>query len=253
MSVLVLGGTAEARELAARLVAAEVPVVTSLAGRVERPRLPVGEVRVGGFGGVPGLVDHLREHRVRAVVDATHPFAEGISRNAAEACARADVPLLRLQRPSWADGGEPTDSGHDGHAGHWHWVDEHAEAATLAARLGRRPFLTTGRQSLHHFVAPLREHPALVRVVDPPEIELPAAWRLLRSRGPYGLADERKVMAEADVLVTKDSGGSHTAAKLAVAAERDLPVVVVRRAPPPAGVPVVHDVAAAVAWARARD
>lgn len=238
-----LGGTAEGRALATGLVEAGVEVVTSLAGRVTRPRLPVGDVQIGGFGGVDGLVAYLREHRIPAVVDATHPFAAGISRNAAQACRRAGVPLLRLERPSWA-ASEDSSS--------WHWVDDHDEAASVTARLGRRPFLTVGRQSLHRFAEPLREHEALVRVVEPPEIELPSAWRMVLSRGPYGLDDEHVLMADVDVLVTKDSGGVHTESKLHVAAERSMPIVVVRRTPPPTGVEVVTEVAIAIAWVRAR-
>src|SRR4051795_12873944 len=101
MTVLVLGGTAEARALANALTEADpgLRVVSSLAGRVARPRLPAGEVRLGGFGGPAGLAAWLRERRIAAVVDATHPFAERISASAARACPQAGVPLLRLERP----------------------------------------------------------------------------------------------------------------------------------------------------------
>ena len=123
--VLILGGTAEARALAAALVDAGVPRVSSLAGRVRDPALPAGEVRIGGFGGVDGLAAWLRDHDVAAVVDATHPFASTMTAHAVDACAAAGVPLVVLRRPGW-----PPEPG-------WVWADSLAAAAAAAAVAGR--------------------------------------------------------------------------------------------------------------------
>ena len=239
--ILLLGGTAEARELAVLLQAEGVRFVSSLAGRVAQPRLPVGAVQIGGFGGVPGLRAYLAEQRVQAVIDATHPFAEGMSRNAAAACAADGIPLLRLERPGW--GSAPG-------ADTWHWVDDHEAAATAAATRGERPFLTVGRQALQRFIGPLERHRAVARVVDSPNVILPASWTLILSRGPYSVVSERIMFDEhdIDVLVTKDSGGTYTWAKMHVAAERGTPVVIVRRSMSAAGAPTVSDPVAARDW-----
>jgi precorrin-6A/cobalt-precorrin-6A reductase len=240
--VLLLGGTSEARALAARLVADGVDVTSSLAGRVARPRLPEGRVRIGGFGGVDGLRKALADFDV--VVDATHPFAATMSANALRACAAESVPLLRLQRPGWTERA----------SGLWHWVNSHAEAADEARRLGSRPLLTVGRQQLADFVAALGELPVLARVVDEPDFALPAAWQLLHDRGPYALAGELSLLREhrADVLVTKDSGGEYTWPKMQAADELGIAVVIVSRPAVPVGVPVVADVDDAVSWLRER-
>jgi precorrin-6A/cobalt-precorrin-6A reductase len=239
--VLLLGGTGEARRLAGALVADGVDVVSSLAGAVADPRLPVGAVRVGGFGGAEGLAAWLRDEDVAVVVDATHPFAAGITAHAAAATAATGARLLRLQRPGWTAG--PGDD--------WRWVDTLEEAADAVADVAH-VFVTTGRRGLAAFAGLTGE--VLVRTVDPPEPPLPARVTVVLERGPFTLEDERALMREheVDVLVTKDSGGGMTAAKLVAARELGVRVVVVRRPPVPPGVPVVTTVEEAVTWVRAR-
>ncbi|MER5744902.1 cobalt-precorrin-6A reductase [Streptomyces sp. NPDC002225] len=244
MHVLVLGGTTEARRLAEALVE-ELPagdrLTSSLAGRVAGPRLPPGEVRIGGFGGVDGLTGWLRTHRVDVLIDATHPFAGTISFHAAAAAAATHVPLLALRRPGWVPG-----DGDD-----WHPVGSLAGAAAALPALGRRVFLTTGRMGLAAF-AGLDELWFLMRSVDAPEQPYPARMEVLLDRGPFTLDGERELIRRhrVDVLVTKDSGGAATAPKLTAAREAGIPVVVVRRPPVPEGVPVVETPESAVAWLR---
>ncbi|MFE5793902.1 cobalt-precorrin-6A reductase [Streptomyces sp. NPDC056503] len=240
MHVLILGGTTEARVLAG-LLHPRTRVTSSLAGRVAAPRLPVGEVRIGGFGGAEGLAAWVREHAVDAVIDATHPFAERISFHAARAAATAHVPLLALRRPGWVPG-----EGDD-----WRDVASLEEAALSLGGFGR-VFLTTGRMGLAAFAD--RPEWFLVRSVDAPDAPMPARAEVLLDRGPFGLEGERELMARhrIDVLVTKDSGGAATAPKLTAAREAGIPVVVVRRPPVPEGVPTAATPEAAAAWAGER-
>jgi precorrin-6A/cobalt-precorrin-6A reductase len=214
-------------------------VISSLAGRVARPRLPVGAVRVGGFGGPERLAEWLRANEIAAVVDATHPFAERISASAAAATAAAGVPLLRLERPGWSE--------RDGDR--WTWVDDLDAAAAAIPALGARVLLTTGRQGLPSFAA-VADAWFLIRCVDPPEPPLPPHRELLLDRGPYTRAGELALIdAHAiDLVITKDSGGTLTEAKLDAARERGLPVIVVRRPARPEGVETVTTVSDAVAW-----
>ncbi|MFB6725304.1 cobalt-precorrin-6A reductase [Kribbella sp. NPDC056345] len=235
MKVLLLGGTGEARALAALLT--DVDVVSSLAGRTKDLRLPPGEVRVGGFGGVDGLTRWLQENRVDAVIDATHPFAATMTEHAVAATRAVGVPLLVLRRPGWVAG--PGDD--------WHWAETADDAAELLPSLGARVFLTIGRQGLETFANTGLW--TLARCVDPPE-PAPTWCTLLLDRGPYDVAGELDLLRRhrIDVLVTKDSGGPQTEAKLTAARELRLPVILIHRPAAPLGVPVVETPAAAAAW-----
>jgi precorrin-6A/cobalt-precorrin-6A reductase len=238
--VLILGGTGEARALAAALHGRpELVVTSSLAGRVRNPALPVGAVRVGGFGGVAGLVAHLTSE-ADVLIDATHPFARTISEHATAAAAQAHVPLLALRRPGWSAG--PDD--------HWTRVpDIGAAAAAVRARAVATVLLTTGRRDASAFAGDDTRH-YLLRSVEPAEPPLPPRLTAVLDRGPYTVEGETALMAEHDVglLVTKDSGGELTAAKLVAARARGIEVIMVDRPALPAGVASVDTVAAAVQW-----
>lgn len=243
--MLILGGTATANRLAAVLHAEGLPVVTSLAGRTDSPRTPPGQVRSGGFGGVAGMTNWLVSRRVAAVVDATHPFAAMMSATAALACAKTQIPLVRLTHPSWAD--QRAD------AKNWYWVDSHASAARQAAALGGRILLTTGRQHAHDYRL-LADRQVVVRVAQAGELGLPTPWRLLVAKGPFDLAGEYKLLREQriSVIIAKDSGMPSTQAKLDAAAKLGIAVVMLRRPPVPDRVPVLYDVEAARTWVHER-
>lgn len=220
-TVLILGGTTEARELAGRLATQPgLRVVTSLAGRTREPAPLAGEVRTGGFGGADGLAQWLEAHHAAAVIDATHPFAQAISTNAARACAETGTPLLSLIRPPYSAG--PGDD--------WREVSSLQAAAELLPSLGRRAFLTTGRQGLAAFAA-LDQMWFLIRCVSPPAGPLPAAREVILARGPYRADREHLLMRQhlIDVLVTKNSGGAPTAGKLTAARQLGKPVIMVSR------------------------
>jgi precorrin-6A/cobalt-precorrin-6A reductase len=240
--ILILGGTGEARELAAELVAAGVDVLSSLAGRVRQPRLPDGPVRVGGFGGAAGLAAFLCAEQITGVIDATHPFARAITASAAQAAAQVGVPLLVLRRPEW----EAVPS--------WDLVaDIGAAAAAVRAWPGESVFLTTGRRDLGVFAAD-HWHRFLVRAVDPPNGPVPPRMTLVLDRGPYTVEGESALMREHGVglLVTKNSGGPMTAAKLEAARDLSIQVLMVRRPPLPEGTVAVTTVASALRWVNRR-
>ena len=230
--VLILGGTGEAVHLARLLEhQAEFDVVTSLAGRTRRPAAVPGRVRTGGFGGVEGLVAWLDTERVDALVDATHPYAATISRHAAQACDVRDVPRLQLWRPAWAPvvGDKWTEVPH---------LDAAADAvANAEVPADGCVFLTTGARDIEAFRR-LRAIRFLVRLVDAPQPPLPLArCDVIVDRGPFAVESERALFVEHRValLVSKNSGGAATCAKLAAARELGVPVIMVRRPEPEPG------------------
>jgi len=222
--LLILGGTQEGRALAEAIARAQpdLHLITSLAGATTKtPDLP-GDVRVGGFGGVTGLVDYLKREAIDRVIDATHPFADTMTAHAVQACAEAHVPYLRLDRPAWDL--PDTDVV---------FVPDAIEAARLVARTSSSAFLTIGRKDLAAFHS-LGKVKVLVRAIEQPDLELDNAT-YITARPPFTLKGEAALMqAHAiDTLVTKASGGTATRAKLDAAAQVGARIVLLRRPPPP--------------------
>lgn len=240
--LLILGGTTEAADLAERTATLpNLQVTTSLAGRTRSPGALRGAVRVGGFGGVSGLASYLQDNRVDLLVDATHPYASVISGHAAQACCLRGVRRLCLLRPAW----------HPENGDRWTSASDVAEAAAKLPGLGRRAFLSIGRQELEAFRT-VTQLWFLVRLIDPPPAALPLArYELVLDRGPFAESSEVRLMEahNVDVVVSKNSGGAATYAKIAAARRLNLPVVMVDRPPLPPG-PSMSSVDDALGWIR---
>lgn len=220
VNILILGGTREARALASRLEGeARFHVVTSLAGRTRRPNPIAGEVRVGGFGGVQGLRDYIVSAHIALIADATHPFAAQISAHAVQASAGTGVPCYRLERSPWEP--QPGDD--------WSLVAT-AGAAARAIPKDARALVTVGRQDVASFLA-RADITVVARMIEPPDIEVPAHGEIILARPPFSIEQERALMGEKriDVLVTRNSGGEATYAKIQAARELGLPVIMIAR------------------------
>jgi precorrin-6A/cobalt-precorrin-6A reductase len=219
MRILILGGTGEARALAERLTMHGHSVITSLAGRTRAPAMPVGEVRVGRFGGIAGLAAYLKARGIDRLVDATHPYAGLISVNAVGAAQATGVPLVRYMRPAWV---EPEGA-------RWWYVCSLEDAAGVLPS-GATALITTGHEGL----ALLLERDdcrLVVRLIEPPAEPLPPHARLILARPPYTLEGERALFEREGIthLVTKNSGGAQTAAKLEAARITGAEVIMVAR------------------------
>jgi precorrin-6A/cobalt-precorrin-6A reductase len=239
-SILILGGTGEARALATRLAThSDLSVTMSLAGRTAAPAAQPVPVRTGGFGGVPGLAEYLRTHAVQALIDATHPYASRISINARDAASLTHTPMIALRRPSWR--AVPGDQ--------WIEIADAEEAVRVLGTVSQRVFLTMGRQEIVPFGA-APQHRYLIRSVDAikPRLPVPFASYLL-DRGPFSEDAERELMLSyaINVIVAKNSGGEATYAKIVAARSLGVPVLMLRR-PPAVDVPAVETVDAVLEW-----
>lgn len=240
MRVLILGGTTEASSLA-RLLAndARFEATLSLAGRTAQPAPQALPTRIGGFGGIEGLVRHLRDEKIVAVVDATHPYADQMSAHAVAACGQAAIPRASLVRAPWAR-----------QAGD-HWIEavDTRAAANAIGRDPRRVFLTIGRQELPVFAAAPQHH-YLARIIDAPgDDALPPNLALVQARGPFDLEAETALLRDhrIEVVVSKNAGGEATYAKIAAARALGLPVIMIARPRKPAG-QVTATPEDAIAW-----
>lgn len=226
--LLILGGTQESRELAAKAsLIPKLRVIVSLAGKTSQPVTVSADTITGGFGGVNGLIAYLRQQKIDFVIDATHPFAAQISQQAAIATQIVGIPQAMLIRSQWSKTS----------ADHWIEVDNISDAVAILPQVGKRIFLSIGRQDIHLF-ASLQHLWFLMRMIELPssEIHLPPG-QIIQQRGPFTLEAEINQLREYDIdaIVSKNSGGNATQAKLIAAQQLQIPIVMVKRPPLPEG------------------
>lgn len=242
MRVLILGGTSDGSRLAAMISQREelegVELLTSLAGRTQNPNLGTNQIRIGGFGGVAGLVDYINSMSIDIIIDATHPFATQISNNGLRAAKIANIPHLMVVRPGWER--QPEDN--------WIEVESLDIAVQAIAKIGQRVFLTIGRQEIGKF-AEIEHIWFLMRMIDPPNDGKIPRGEILLERGPFTLESDRQLMINyrIDHLISKNSGGNATYSKIIAARELGIPVVMVRRSQLPQCLQV-GDIEGAVEW-----
>lgn len=225
--------------MALALAKAGIDAVYSYAGRTLAPRDQPIPTRIGGFGGAEGLADTLRQGGFSHVIDATHPFAAQISRNAVAACAQAGLPLIALERPAWQP--QPGDR--------WTEVPDLAAAVAELPAAPGRVFLAIGRQGLAAF-ADHPQHHYLLRLVDPPDEPPPLPdIQIVLDRGPFDAAADLALLRDhaISLIVAKNAGGSGAEAKLIAARDLGLPVILIRRPDVPWR-PVAEDVAQVMDW-----
>jgi len=224
--LLILGGTGEAAALAERAVDTfgdTVDIISSLAGRVAKPRHLPGHVRIGGFGGCDGLTRYIEMEKIDLLIDATHPFATTISATAHQACRQTGTPRLIIARPPW-----PLPP-----CGKVIEVVDFTAAATTLSTLGRRAFLTFGHRGLEAF-ASLAQTDFLIRVIEKPKTPTPIPRAIIiTGRPPFSLVDEKNLLQEheIDVLVSKNSGGASVPAKITAALDLKIPIILIARPP----------------------
>jgi precorrin-6A/cobalt-precorrin-6A reductase len=243
VNVLLLAGTGDAIALAARLAdISGVATTASFAGRTTHPALPDRtNARIGGFGGMQGLRSYLIARKIDAVIDATHPFARQMHYNAATACASLGLPIIAFIRPAW------TRTEQDRILE----VDDVAAAAAQACLHGQRIFLTIGRQELAPF-APYDDRWFLIRSIEAPNAPLPHARHILLERGPFTIEHELALMREhaVDIIVSKNSGGNATYAKIEAARALGIPVVMINR-PGRSDTPLAEQYDDVISWIHA--
>ena len=211
--------------MAKTLAEAGIDAIYSYAGRTAQPAPQPLPTRIGGFGGVAGLIAFLAEKGITHVIDATHPFAAGMSRNAFTATTQAGVPLMRLERPKWHP--KPNDQ--------WTYFSAVDDVPNALPQTPARIFLAIGKQQITLF-AQRPEHHYLLRLVDPPIETLPMPnATLILARGPFDMTSDTALLRDHAIthVVAKNAGGTGARAKLDAARTLGLPVMMVDRPPLP--------------------
>ncbi len=229
--IFLAAGTQDGRELAGVLLAAGYEVTASVVSRY-------GEELLAKYPGLhvndqpldeDGLTSYLQQNKIRLFVDASHPYAANVSKNAMNACRRLSLPYIRYERQSVPVEYERTFR-----------VESYEEAAEKAAELGQNVFLTTGSRNVKAFTESpnMTGHTVTARVLPTAEViaEMTSLGltpkNIVAMQGPFSTELNVALYRQygADVVVTKNSGAlGGTDTKLEAARALGLPVVLIDR------------------------
>ncbi len=216
-----MGGTGEARNLSFLIKKANLKAVISYSGAVSKTNKQPLPKRTGGFGGANGLAKYIIEEKITHLVDATHPFANQISENAILAAKETQVHFVALERDAW----KPK------RVDQWTKVKDIEDAIQLLDGPRERIFLAIGRHEVKKFETK-KHHFYLLRIIEntPVNFDTPS-FEIIYDKGPFKYKNDKMLLLKYNItkIITKNSGGLGAKAKLDVARDLNIPIIMIDR------------------------
>ncbi|MFZ3171450.1 MAG: precorrin-6A reductase [Carboxydocellales bacterium] len=230
--ILLLGGTGDSRDLAVFLIAGGQEIMlTTVTGYGAQLAEQTGvHLVLSGALSPAQLRALISKHQIKAIVDATHPYAEAISHNAIAIAGECSLSYCRYERQNTAIEEEPL----------LYRVNSLEEAAKKASELGDNILLTIGSKGLEKFLQSpdIQGKRVIARVLPDREVigkclELGlTAKEIIAMQGPFSRELNQAIYRQTatTVVVTKDGGTTGgTDTKLNAAIEMGIPVVLILR------------------------
>ncbi len=224
--ILLIGGTKDGRDLAKDILNSNFKVLASTATKYgkdllgEHPNLTV----IYGKKDYNDMIGVIEHNNIKCIVDASHPYAENISRTAIKVAKDKNIPYLRYERLETEISGVVR-------------VKSYNEAAEVLKDTTGNIMLTIGSNNLEVF-SKLGINRLFVRVL-PSSVVLEKCEKLgfspkniIAIQGPFFKEFNREIYRQFDIefVITKDSGEEGgTRNKIEAAIEDGIKVILIER------------------------